>query len=595
MGETMSALPQSEVIRPGYEAYLARDDLVKYEQNALLLFAAQLKLDFDDVDSFASNWLTDNNNDKKCDMVALSDSREVLVVAQAYVTERDRESAPANKASDLNTAVTWMLDGPLDTMPETLRSAAQEARDAIESGDVRELQLWYVHNLPESANVESELRQAANTADSLINRHFPDAQIDVSFLEIGRETLEEEFRQTQEPILVADKLIFHVPGGFTIKGDTWDAYSTAISAGQLRELWQKYQTKLMSPNIRDYLGIVKNKGNINNGIKETAKSQPGNFAIYNNGITVLVNDYSITDVKDGGELLHVTGIGIVNGGQTTGAVGGLEDVDAGNLDSARVMARFVKCSDTEVLGNIVRFNNTQNKVEATDFRSGTPVQERLRSEFKIVPDAEYRGGRRGGSSDAIERRRALLPDSTVAQSLAAFHGDPNLAYNDTRRIWEDDAIYASLFRETVSARHIVFAYSLLKAVENAKQAIVKLPESDRTDAQKRHATFFSARGSNYLLVAAVGACIETIVGKAVADRYSLRFKENLSPTRATEKWQPVVDTLVAFTSTTLHDATNQGLKSRDRVAKAVESFSAMVEATRAANPAPMNALAESLA
>jgi len=49
---------------PGYAAFERRDDLVVYGDNALLLFVAQLKLGFDDVDTFASNSLTDGSNDK---------------------------------------------------------------------------------------------------------------------------------------------------------------------------------------------------------------------------------------------------------------------------------------------------------------------------------------------------------------------------------------------------------------------------------------------------------------------------------------------------------------------------------------------------
>jgi hypothetical protein len=38
--------------------------------------------------------------------------------------------------------------------------------------------------------------------------------------------------------------------------------------------------------------------------------------------------------------------------------------------------------------------------------------------------------------------------SAVAQALAAFHLEPNLAYNETRRIWVDDAVYARYFSDT---------------------------------------------------------------------------------------------------------------------------------------------------
>lgn len=580
---------------PGYAAFENRDDLAAYGDNALLLFVAQMRLGFDDVDTFASNSLTDGSNDKKCDLVVVSADKQRIILAQGYMSKKATVGeAPANKASDLNTGVSWLLAGALDRLPETLRGAAEEVRDALSSGEVRELQLWYVHNCHESKNVNEELAQARKTADSIIKKDFPGIDVDVSAFEIGRTTLEEEYVRMQAPILVPDEFTFEVPGGFEIVAQDWSAFSTAVQVADLRRLWTIHKTKLMSPNIRDYLGVVRSSGNINFGIKETAKSQPANFAIFNNGITVLVNDYEVNGTDNGEgrtRTLRVKGVGIVNGGQTTGALGSLDSAEATSTTGAMVMARFVKCTNTSVLGDIVKYNNTQNKVEATDFRSKDSVQERLRKEFVDIQDADYRGGRRGGATDAIQRVKTLVPDSSVAQSLAAFHGEPNLAYNETRSIWDNDAVYSRVFRDTVSARHIVYAYGLLKAVEQAKQKFLAIPMAARTDAQKRHAAFFSSRGANYLLVAAIGSCIETILGVAVTDRYSLRFKRNLSPAKATDAWRPVVELALAFSSQ-LMPATDRGLKAQDRVKKALEDFSSMLEAVRSANAAPFDALAE---
>ncbi|WP_230111516.1 AIPR family protein [Microbacterium foliorum] len=575
--------------RPGFSAFEARDDLVKYGSNALLLFLAQMRLGIDDIEAFATNALTDHSNDKKSDLVAVVNDGSKIVVAQGYFAQNPKPAAPGNKAADANTAVSWLISGELESVPDVLRGAAEEVRAALLAGTVSEFEIWYSHNLPESTNVQRELDQAARTADALIKRDFPQADVDVTAREFGITSLEAEYARTQAPILVADEFTLEVPGGFELSAEGWSAFSTAISAAELRAIWSTHTTDLMSPNIRDYLGMVRSVGNINFGIKETAKSEPENFAIFNNGITILVNDYELDETAS---KLKVQGVGIVNGGQTTGAIGELSSSEAARLDEAMVMARFVKCTDPTVLQNIVRYNNTQNKVEATDFRSKDPIQERLREEFSTIPEAEYRGGRRGGASDAIVRRRGLLPDSSVAQSLAAFHGRPNLAYNETRTIWDTDAIYASVFRDTVGARHIVFVFGLLRAVDQAKQSIMAIPETGRTDAQKRHAEFFRSRGSNLLLVAAIGACVETILGRPVTDRTQLSFKMNLSPAEATQSWQPLVDTLLAF-SKNLAPATDQGLKSQDKVAKALEDFAAMVEATRSANPDPFDALAAS--
>ncbi len=575
---------------PAFAAYLARRDLQTHDPNALLLYAAELRLGVDDIDVFASNALTDHSNDKKCDMVAVSNDRGRVVVAQGYEALADKAAAPANKASDLNTAVSWLLAGLLDQVPEKLRSAAEEVRAELRDGSISEFEIWYVHNLPESGNVQNELDQAVITAEAALSRYFPNANVDVRAIEIGRTQLETDYQQSNAPILVSSSRKFTIPGGFEVEGPGWRAYSTAINLADLRAIWADHGVSLMSPNVRDYLGVVKKSGNINHGIKETAKVEPYNFAIYNNGITILTNDY----VVDASSLqIEAKGIGIVNGGQTTGAVGEmpLEDIDENT--NAQVMTRFVTCTDPTVLGNIVKFNNTQNKVEATDFRSGDAVQSRLREEFARIPDADYRGGRRGGASDAISRSRSLLSDSSVAQSLAAFHGSPNLAYNETRTIWESDGTYASVFRDGLTALHVVLTQSLLVAVDERKRSIGKIPDADRTDIQRRQSLFFSTRGSNHLVVAAVAACMETILDAPVTDTYALTFGARVSPAQAVALWSPLLDIVLAFTAQLL-PATDQGLKSKDKVQSSIQNFAAMVAAVRSANTAPFDQFASAV-
>lgn len=569
---------------PGMDAYRSRKDLEKYGDNGLMLFFAELRLGIDDIDSFAANALTDGNNDKKCDMVAVHLESQKIIVAQGYESRNPAnpaKTAPANKASDLNTAVSWLLNGDVEILPKPLASAAKEVRAALRDQLITEFQIWYVHNLEESPNAREEVNQAAITAKNILRSAFEASHISVTAQEIGRPTIEREFRKSKAPIFVSDSYELEVPGGFEFSGDGWIAYSTIIPATMLQDLWSKNETALLSTNVRDYLGSRRSEDNINHGIKKTAQEEPSNFAIFNNGITVLVNEF---EAPEGGApgLLQVHGIGIINGGQTTGALGSLRPEANEELKKAQVMARFVKCTNNDVLGKIVRFNNTQNKVEATDFRSTDAIQERLRSEFQSVPEAEYRGGRRGGSADRIPRSRILLADSSVAQSLAAFHGDPNLAYNNTRRIWDDDGTYSSIFRETISARHIVLCYGLLKAIEEEKRKLKDIKEADRQERTQKHLDFFSQRGSNIILTSAIGHSIEIILDRKVVDSYTLVFKNNLSPQESMETWLPVVKKLIPFSSH-LGSSLDASLKNRDKVQTDFESFSQMVEATREFN------------
>jgi AIPR protein len=572
-----------------------RDDLLVYGRgNAIALFALQLQYNIEDIEAVAAVAVTDGSNDKKCDLVYVDRVDGQIVIAQGHAAEKHTsKSAPANKASDLNTAVSWLLDGEIESLPTILRSAAIEVRSAFQNGEIRHFNLWYCHNYQESKNVEDELKRAAATAHGLIKRFYPSTSVAVSQKEVGRRRLEELYSQAGNTILVTDQFTIEVDGGFEAQGSEWRAFCTSVAGSWLRRLWRDYETRLTSPNVRDYLGFIRTEQNINNGIKTTAQEEPDRFWIYNNGITALVNDYKI-DRTCTPWRLTIDGLGVINGAQTTGSIGTLADDRATSLGDMQVLVRFVRCHNTDVLSEIVRYNNTQNKVEAADFRSKDAIQERLRREFELIPDADYLGGRRGGVRDAIARRRNLVPDRAVAQCLASFHGKPNLAYNETRRIWEENKTYAETFNDQVNARHVVFAYSLMRAVEERKRELAQLADEDRTSQQEKQIEFLRRRGSITILVAAIASAIETILGKPVSNRYKLRFRANCSPAQGLAYWKPVLNSLLPFVSH-LMKATDSGLQSQDRVTEATDLFQSMVESTVEHNKAVYESFASTVA
>jgi hypothetical protein len=399
------------------EALSARDDLKQYDNNAIGLFALALRFDIDDIHSVAAESITDGNDDKKCDLIFIDRDGGVAVVAQCYISSKDRTSAPANKASDLNTAIAWLLQRPIGDLPDRLKPSATELRSAIKDGAVSRFEAWYVHNLPESQNVKDELSTVETTARSAFDTAYAEYKVAIASSEIGTESFESLYRETLSPILVGDEFKIEIESGFAIKTDAWQAFVTAIPARFLHRIYNKHNTRLFSANVRDYLGSRKSDANINNGIKITAETTPQNFWVVNNGITVLTHAFEESEAR-GKKYLTVTGISIVNGAQTTGAIGSLRRAPD---DNARVPARFVQTSNTELIYNIIQFNNSQNKVTASDFRSTDRVQKRLRSEVEAIPSAKYEGGRRGGHKDVIERNKNLLPSYTVGQALAACH------------------------------------------------------------------------------------------------------------------------------------------------------------------------------
>ena len=576
-----------------WEAALeSRMDLVAFGPNKHLLFALELSQNIDDIELVANDSLTDGPDDKKCDLIYVNQESGKVIIAQGYWATKDLEyAAPANKASDLNTAAAWILSSDYQECPSSIKPAAELIHNALDTGSINSIEVWYVHNRMESENVQTELHKVAGTIDAHIRRTYDAADIDsITPIEVGRTTLEKWYQATLTPILVTNDYELETQGGFPAQGGGWTAYCTSVRASWLRQLFREHGKQLFSANIRDYLGSRQTARNINNNIKDTATRQPDMFWVFNNGITALVNDFSYTSDEDIG-VLQVHGIAIVNGAQTTGALGATGEED---LENALVPIRFVKCTNAETVQNIIRYNNSQNRIEAADFRSNDAVQTRLRQEFSRLPDAEYTGGRRGGTADAMRRPRSAIPSYAVGQALMAFHGEPGVAYNQRSEIWNSDALYARVFNEMTTARHVLCVYSLMKAVSQAKLELRNIAEPDRTEAQKRQWEVWRQRGAAFLVTAAIASGLDTIVGGAIRNRFSVQFSGTPSPDSAIGYWRAALEPALSLI-TLLGDALEGNrLKNKEVVNETIAGFVDVLSSVREPNARVFERFAERL-
>ncbi len=558
------------------ENFKNRDDLKVYGDNALLLYSLQIKYNIEDIHAIATEALMDGNDDKKIDLLYIDIDREEAIIAQGYFSKREKKEAPSNKASDLNTAVTWLFNREIKELPERLKTPAKDLREFIESGMIRKITLWYSHNCPESKNVLNELIGAEHSLNSILKLKYKKIRIEVSSLEVGLNTLEDWYIGITTPILVTDKISIENVDGFYINQSDWKAFSTNINGKKLYELFSTYKTNLFSANIRDYLGSRKSDSNINNGIKQTAEIKPENFFVYNNGITAITNKIDYDNEK---KELNIAGISIVNGAQTTGAIASIKDKVSENL---KIPIRIIECENQETIKEIVRFNNSQNKLEAPDFRSNDVFQKRLKSEFEEFPDIEY-SSRRGSAEDVIKRPNNILPASTVAQTLAAFHNEPSIAYNEKSKIWESDKLYSKFFNDNTTAKHIFFAYSLQKAIELSKIEIVDKHKNgtDLTKIENEFLSFSRLRGAMILFISATSIVLEEVLDKPIPNLFSLTFKTKKFDD-AVELWKPIIKVLSSF-SGTLKNGLSDGVKNQDKINEALNAFSQLVSATKIGN------------
>lgn len=490
--------------------FQARSDLTeKYGNNALLLYALQLRFEISDVVSVASDALTDGGDDKKCDLIYVDEDTGVAVVAQGYMKQTPKETdlAPGNKASDLNTAAAWVFAQNPDDVPERIREQVRLLQSSIESNSVSTIYFWYVHNLNEQNNpqIKEELTAMQASARALLKTLFPQNEVEIFAVEVGNETIEKWYNASSKQITVTDILEVDTPKvGFELIADKWKAYVTAVSAKWLQQQYATYKDDIFSGNPRTYLGSGKKKNKINLGIMETIDQQPGNFWAYNNGITALVNDYTLPS-DNGRNVLSICGITIINGAQTTGAISSVEA-----LKDAWVPIRFIVCNDVNIIDDIISNNNKQNEILPSDLRSNDKTQNRLREEFAPYTKLYYSGGRRGNVRPS--RSKEILDPFVVAQALLAFHGDCVTAYNSKNELWSNDHLYSSIFPENLTAKHIIFTYSLARSIDSYKLELQQKADN-RTDSEEKQHKYLSKRGSKMLFLYTVSRCMEGVIGK----------------------------------------------------------------------------------
>lgn len=341
-----------------------------YGNNALLLYALELRFEIADIFSVAGDALTDGGEDKKCDLIYIDQDTGIAVIAQGYMKQKVQEGdlAPENKASDLNTAAAWVFSQEPESVPERIRDQVRELQNAIKDDLVSTVYFWYVHNLNEKNNpkVREELTAMQINSNAAVKTLFPENKVDVFAIEVGNETIEKWYNASSSQITVVEKMtVDTVKKGFELVGDKWKAYVTAVTADWVKEQYCRYNDDIFSGNPRTYLGSGKKKNKINLGIIQTITEQPNNFWAYNNGITALVNDYSIeNDLNTGEEKLTISGITIINGAQTTGAVSSVTEVG-----KALIPIRFIVCEDSSIIDEIINNNNKQNEIIASDLRS----------------------------------------------------------------------------------------------------------------------------------------------------------------------------------------------------------------------------------
>ncbi len=172
--------------------------------------------------------------------------------------------------------------------------------------------------------------------------------------------------------------------------------------------------------------------------------------------------------------------------------------------------------------------------------------------------------------------------NTVGQALAAFNGDPVVAYDKKAEIWTNETVYRKTFTDRTSARHVVFCYSLLDEINNRKISLTKdkrdggeLKKSDLDNLE-----FLDKKGASFLLVHLISDSLETILGKAIPNKQDLVFiQKDITPSDASEKWTPIVDLFLSL-SAQLDAAFSKSRITSDNVSRVTPQFRGVISSLK---------------
>ncbi|GIH20685.1 AIPR family protein [Rugosimonospora africana] len=193
-------------------------------------------------------------------------------------------------------------------------------------------------------------------------------------------------------------------------------FLSIIPGRHLADLYARHGTRLLELNVRSFL---QTKGGVNRGIRDTLLHNPDRFLAYNNGITATASRVEFTRLPEGGQAIsRIHDLQIVNGGQTTASIHYAHTRDGAELDRADVQMKLTVVSPDrlqEIVPEISRYSNTQNKVTVVDFSSNHPwhvgIEKITRSLLAPAVDGSGQDTRwfyeraRGQYTDALARER----------------------------------------------------------------------------------------------------------------------------------------------------------------------------------------------
>lgn len=237
-----------------------------------------------------------------------------------------------------------------------------------------------------------------------------------------------------------------------------------VAVSELAQLFSRHGDRLLERNIRRYLGLQGNR--VNEAIQSTLRNQQeqSNFYFYNNGITVVCNQFQYNALQGENWQVRLSGLQVINGGQTCKTIEQVLSDGAVTTPKAFVLIRIYELpkGEEDLVRNITYATNSQNPVDLRDLRSNDDRQIRLQTSIQQL-GYSYRRQRSEGPVKATEVTSAIAAESV----LSVWRNRPHQAKFMSREHF--GRLYDVIFSADLNGGQTVIATLLFRIAENKRK------------------------------------------------------------------------------------------------------------------------------
>lgn len=262
---------------------------------------------------------------------------------------------------------------------------------------------------------------------------------------------------------------------------------------EIAKILSKFKNSVLKYNPRNYLSLTKNS--VNDKIrKEITESKKNNFALLNNGITILADNLEITEST--GELnagqLILSQPQILNGGQTAYTLSiiydSVQDNNYSILSDKEVMVKIITrikndhTFDQRFIQMISNATNQQSEVIEADRRSNHLIQLHLQNE--IYQKYGYFYERKHGEffegiSKKIIHKSIIINRLDFIKAVYAYKGDPSAARRANDKELFKETKFAEILGSGLDTKEQFFAYIIFHLLVEKENFYANKTESQQ--------------------------------------------------------------------------------------------------------------------